>query len=121
MARTGCVKPSPSVHCIWWIWFDQLPSEGDGGIEDSRSIRAELDPVVCEQEGGEEDQGEEEVDRGREGEGELGHPTPHNGEGRGITVGENLQEYLLIFLMKLAISVNSFFAVKQVPMGSRRL
>ena len=45
-----------------------------------------MDPVVCEQEGGEEDQGEEEVDRGGEGEGELGHPTPHNGEGRGITV-----------------------------------
>ena len=45
-----------------------------------------MDPVVCEQEGGEEDQGEEEVDRGREGEGELGHPTPHNGEGRGITL-----------------------------------
>ena len=68
-----------------------------------------MDPVVCEQEGGEEDQGEEEVDRGGEGEGELGHPTPHNGEGRGITVGENLQEYLLIFFYEINIERQSRF------------
>ena len=109
MARTGCVKPSPSVHCIWWIWFDQLPSEGDGGIEDSRSIRAELDPVVCEQEGGEEDQGEEEVDRGREGEGELGHPTPHNGEGRGITVWVRICKNIFLYFYAINIEKQSHF------------
>ena len=32
---------------------------------------------------------------GGEGGGEIGHPAPHNGEGRGITLGENLEEYFL--------------------------
>ena len=37
-----------------------------------------MDPVVCEQKGGEEEQQKEGVEQGGEG----GHPVHHNGEGR---------------------------------------
>ena len=84
MTRTCSVEPSPSVLCIRCVWVDQLPSEGYWGVEDRGPVGAELDPVVCVQEGGEEEEQEErEVEGG--GEGEVGHSAPHNGEGRGIT------------------------------------
>ena len=90
MTRTGSVEPAPSVHGFRCVWVDQFPSEGYGGIEDRGSIGAELDPVIREEEGGEEGQEEGEVEGG--GEGAVCHPAPHNGEGRGITLGENLEE-----------------------------
>ena len=84
MARTCTVEPAPSVLCIWPSWLDQLPGEGDGGVQDRRTVRCQLHPVVGQQESGEEKQEEE----GGRGEGELGHgrPLPHRGEGRRITV-----------------------------------
>ena len=95
MTRTGSVEPAPSVLCIGRRWVDQFPREGYWGVEDRGPVGAELNPVIGEQEGGEEEQ-EREVEEGRgEGGGEIGHPAPHNGEGRGITLGENLEEYFL--------------------------
>lgn len=90
MTRTGSVEPAPSVHGFRCVWVNQFPSEGYGGVEDRGSIGAELDPVIREEEGGEEGQEEGEVEGG--GEGAVCHPAPHNGEGRGITLGENLEE-----------------------------
>ena len=86
MTRTGSVEPAPSVHGFRCVWVNQFPGEGDGGVEDRGPIRAKLDPVVGEEESGEEDQEEGEVEGGGEG----CHPAPHNGEGMGITLGENL-------------------------------
>ena len=55
MTRTGSVEPAPSVLRIRRRWVNQFPCEGYWGVEDRGPVRAELDPVICEQEGGEEE------------------------------------------------------------------
>ena len=99
MTRTGSVEPAPSVQCFRCVWVNKFPSEGYGGVQDRGPIGAEFDSFVCQKKGGEEE-GEEEGEVEGGGTEVVCHPAPHNGEGRGITLGENLEEEFVFFFLQ---------------------